>query len=285
MVIPFVKMHGLGNDYVLMDQRSTPVDEAALPHLARAVSARHTGVGADGLILALPGNDASSLRMRVFNADGSEASMCGNGLRLLAWCAVNRLGFTDSPRIELGASAHHTQVIGIDDRSATVEVTMQTPVFMDPVAFDPAACECVDETAVVVGTPVRPVRATIVTVGNAHAIEWVESVDRADWVRVGPAVATHEAFPGGLNAHAVERVSPATLLLRPWERGAGPTEACGSGACAAAFASVRLGSSPADTPIEVVMPGGVLSVSCGATSGMTQRGPATISFEGCWALR
>jgi len=265
--IPFTKMHGLRNDYVVVDAtREAPADPAAL---ARATAERRAGVGSDGLLLALPSAQAD-IRMRMFNPDGSEAEMCGNGLRCLALFAVQR-GLVEAGRplrVETGAGVLGARVeLGADGRDGRVTVDMGPPELGGPLAL---------ELDGAVHDFVR------VSMGNPHTVCFVEAVDSAPVETLGPRVETHATFPDRTNVEFVEVLDRTHVRQRTWERGAGETLACGTGACAVVVAAVESGHT--DRTVHVALRGGTLEVTWREDGHVEMTGPAVFVFDGQWAL-
>ncbi len=232
----FIKMQGAGNDYVYIDGfRETVTDPSAL---AVAMSDRHFGVGADGLILILP-SQVADVRMRMFNADGSEAEMCGNGIRCVAKYAYDhRIVDQKDIRIETGAGILTLQLFTDDcDRVSRVRVNMGKPRLSRseiPMAGAP------EEQ--VVGAELRVLdrtfEITCVSMGNPHCVIFVDDVDEFPIEHYGPAIENHPLFPRRTNVEFVQLLSPTEVRQRTWERGAGETLACGTGASAVTVAAV-----------------------------------------------
>jgi diaminopimelate epimerase len=303
MMIPFVKMHGCENDYLFIDlcalgeaAARSVVDGAA--SLARGMSNRHTGVGADGIILIgppSPGVDAEA-RMRIFNADGSEAEMCGNGIRCA--CAFVHGGRDDvaqQMRFETGAGVLDLEwfvnASGVVER---VSVDMGVPQFEpaeipvragSPVVDFPLEALLNDaERRALGGVPgdARGWRVTAVSMGNPHLTAFVDNVEAVALEVIGPVVERAEAFPARINVHIVEVHSRAAAKMRTWERGSGLTRACGTGAAAAMAAGVRTGR--LDSSVQISVPGGMLHLSwADAKSSIIKTGPATTVCSGVWS--
>jgi diaminopimelate epimerase len=300
----FVKMHGIGNDYVYLDASTDPTIEsrADLPALARAMSARHTGIGSDGLILVCRasgragGTPAPHLRMRIFNADGSEAEMCGNGVRGVAKFAHDRLGVRDNPMlVETGRGVVSIRYETEGGRLTRATVDMGEPIL--DLAKVPVDGEAVRRVGVPheyeIDCPNATFRAVFVSMGNPHAVifEEVRAGDRRtfapaslrglDLDRLGPQVENHPAFPRRINAHFVAILGRREAAMRSWERGAGATLACGTGACAVGVAGVRTGR--LERRVTLHLPGGDLDVHWDEGSGhVLMTGPAVEVFEGEW---
>ncbi len=276
----FTKMHGIGNDYVYIStfDQEAPADPAKL---AVAVSDRHYGIGGDGLILIMPSEQADAdARMRMFNADGSEGEMCGNGIRCVAkYLYDHDIVRKDRVRIETGRGvlALDLEVDGTQVRR--VRVNMGAPILDSAriptlLAGDPP----IDAMIQVDG---RKFAVTAVSMGNPHAVIYVDDVDAFPLEAIGPRIETHEAFPKRVNAHIVQVLGPAEVRMRTWERGSGITLACGTGACAVCVAGALTGRS--GRTILAHLPGGDLELEwSGAHAPVFMTGPATEVFSGDW---
>jgi len=276
----FTKMHGLGNDYIYVDGSAEAVADPAA--LARIVSDRHTGIGGDGLILILPpapGIDADA-RMRMFNADGSEAEMCGNGIRCVAKYVVDHGISRNKPlRVQTGNGVLSLdyQTNG-DGRVSLVTVDMGEPI-LDPrkVPIDPAklAATHQPQTFVIDGEWT----ATMVSMGNPHAVIFVDDLRAVDHLTAGPRLEHHAAFPKRINVHFVQVHAPGEVTIVHWERGSGPTLACGTGACAVCVAGVLTGRT--GRSITGHLPGGDLRLEWReADNHVYMTGPAVEVFSG-----
>ncbi|MBV9840012.1 MAG: diaminopimelate epimerase [Sphingomonadaceae bacterium] len=260
MALRFHKMHGLGNDFVVIDARER--DVAITSARAQAIADRKTGVGCDQLILVEP-SDAADARMRIFNADGSEVEACGNATR----CVAMLLGGTS--RIEtLGGLLSGT----VDGNGAQVD--MGAPRFdwdAIPLAYamDTAAMPVAWED---LSTPIA------VNVGNPHVVFFVPDADAVDLERLGPIVEHDPLFPERVNVNVASLVDTDRVKLRVWERGAGLTRACGTGACATAVAAIRSGR--AKSPVAVDLPGGRLTIAWAPGGSILMSGPAAHVFTG-----
>lgn len=269
----FTKVEGLGNDFVLIDSfaEGTP---AAPDKLAVLMCDRHRGVGADGVLLVGPSNEAD-IEMRLFNADGSEAEMCGNGLRCVALYA-RRHGLVSRDNVRVSTlGGLKTAEVSAED--GFVRVDMGSPDFAAgrvPVETDEQ--EWIDRPLEVLG---RLVRLTCVSMGNPHAVAFLRDGEQLDAAVFGPAIERHPAFPRRTNVEFV-RVEPEGLQVVVWERGAGFTLACGTGACATVAASARLGLT--SRTVKVHLPGGALDVQWAADGRLYMKGPASEVFEGRW---
>ncbi len=274
----FVKLHGAGNDYLYVNGFETEVADPA--DLARRMSDRHFGVGADGLILVLPPEGDGDVRMRIFNADGSEAEMCGNGVRALARFAVDRgLAEGEAVRVETVAGPRVVELRRENGRIARGTVTMGRPRFApEQVPVRAEGDRVVDAPLEVAG---ETLRMTCVNMGNPHAVFYV--ADAAAWPleRLGPRIEHHERFPERVNVHAVEVASPNEVTVRTWERGSGPTLACGTGACAVCVAGVLTGRT--GRRIVAHVPGGDLEVAWPDDEAeVRMTGPIEEVFTGEW---
>jgi diaminopimelate epimerase len=275
----FTKMHGIGNDYVYVntfDQR-TPADPA---RLAIAISDRHFGVGGDGLILIGPSERADA-RMRMFNADGSEAEMCGNGVRCVAKY-VHDHGIARRSRlaIETGRGILTLDLEIEGGKARRVRVDMGAPIVQGsdiPTTLpgDPP----VNAPLVLEG---ERLAATAVSMGNPHAVVYVDHVDTYPVETLGPLLEHHSAFPRRVNAHFVTVLGRDEVKMRTWERGSGITLACGTGACAVCVAGVLTGRT--GPKILAHLPGGDLELEwAGPGQSVFMTGPATEVFSGDWA--
>ena len=275
----FKKFHGAGNDYLYVDARSAQRDWESL---ARSMSDRHTGVGADGLIILLDSNVAD-LRMRMFNADGSEGEMCGNGIRCIVRFALEEKAIVasgDIVDVETAAGVISVTPIWEGAQMTRASVDMGSPRLRPadiPLAF--AGDEPVKAYALTVGD--TRVEITAVSMGNPHAVAFLKQ-DVAEFPlhEVGPLVEVHPLFPNHVNFEIVNVLGRARLRVRVWERGSGLTQACGTGACAAVVAA-RL-HDYVDDQVDVELPGGVLKVRWTGQGTVVLEGPIAEVFEGVW---
>ena len=273
----FHKIHGAANDFVVIDGREVgQVDWAAL---ALGVCDRRRGVGADGLLVLedAPTGTEADFRMRYLNADGSVGEMCGNGIRCMGKFVLD-IGATSSHDLlwDTGAGPVRTRVIDYGGRETTVTVDMGPPRFApDEIPVDATGPEVREHLFDVGGTELY---MTCVSMGNPHAVTYVEHVDGYPLERIGPLVEHHSAFPRRTNFEIVEVIDRDHLRMRVWERGVGETQACGTGACAVAVAS-QLDRQTADEVI-VDVPGGRLKVEWRPGENVHLTGPAETSFVG-----
>lgn len=278
MPLTFTKMHGLGNDYVYVDGHEEDLDRFDLGRLATIVSNRNFGVGSDGLILILP-SDVADFRMRIFNPDGSESNMCGNGMRCCAKYVYDH-GLTDLTELTFETLA------GIIKPSLTVEDGKVTCVTVDmgeprlargeiPMLGEPADEPVIEEPLEVGG---ETLLVTAVSMGNPHCITFVEDADSAPVAELGPAIENHPMFPDRTNVEFVEVVDREHVRMRVWERGAGITLACGTGASATCVACAL--NDKTERAIEVELLGGVLEIEWREDNHVLMTGPAIEVFTG-----
>jgi diaminopimelate epimerase len=270
--IPFRKMNGLGNDFVVLDARRTSIPVA--PEDARAISDRERGPGCDQVIVLEPSKTAD-LFMRIFNADGSEVEACGNATRCVALLVAEESGRPDVT-VDTRAGLLKAHV----ENAESITIDMGTPRF----AWEeiPLAEPFADTTRIElqIGPIDEPIlhSPSAVNVGNPHAIFWVEDVNAYDLGRFGPLLENHPVFPERANISLAHVTARDALTVRTWERGAGLTKACGTAACAAAVAAARKGLT--GRQVTVTLPGGKLFINWSADGHMLMRGPAELGFEG-----
>lgn len=290
MPIEFTKYHGLGNDFILIDNRHS-CEPVITAEQAVVLCDRHFGIGADGVIFALPGQNGTDYTMRIFNSDGSEPEMCGNGIRCLAKFIADLEGskiHPPQPSLSKGGSESQTEyrihtgagVIITELRSdGQVKVDMGVPRLL--AAEIPTTLAAPD--AKVIDVPIEVTdkswSVTCVSMGNPHCITFVEDVSAIDLETVGPQFEHHQAFPQRTNTEFIQVIRSDYLKMRVWERGAGVTLACGTGACAAVVAGVLTGKCDRTTAVE--LPGGVLEIEWAEVSGrIYMTGPAQQVFTG-----
>ena len=260
--MPFTKMGGLGNDYIYLNGLDGLPED--LPALARRMSDRHFGVGSDGIICICP-SERADFRMRMFNADGSEGEMCGNGIRCLGKYVYDK-GLTHKKKltIETGGGLRTLELLTEDGLVKAVRVNMGRPQV---------------RTAMELTAGGRMWQITPVSIGNPHAVLFVDRPEELDLEQLGPCFEHHAAFPQGVNTEFVRCAAPDRLVMRVWERGSGETLACGTGACAALAAAVVQGKCGRRTAVE--LPGGVLELEWpDDETEMIMTGPANTVFEG-----
>ena len=272
----FTKMHGLGNDYIYVNGITEHIREPE--RLAVRLSDRHFGVGADGLILILPSRRAD-FRMDIYNADGSRAEMCGNGIRCLAKYVYDR-GLTKKKELIIETDAGMRRLwleTDEEDKISRVTVDMGYPIFQaDKIPI-------ISEHTRVVQEPISihrmEYRMTGVSMGNPHAVVWVNSVKRLDLTQIGPEFEYHGRFPRRVNVEFAQVVDREHIIVRVWERGAGETLACGTGACAVAAAGVL--NDLTERHVTVKLIGGELSVLWDEADGkIYMTGPAVTVYDG-----
>ncbi|MFI5458897.1 MAG: diaminopimelate epimerase [Isosphaerales bacterium] len=274
----FTKMHGIGNDYVYVAtfDQGPPADPAGL---AREVSDRHYGIGGDGLILIMPSERADA-RMRMFNADGSEGEMCGNGIRCVAkYIYDHGLARKDQVTIETGRGVLSLDLDVREGQVQRVRVAMGAPI------FDPAQIPTLLPGEPPIEAPIRvgdrELAVTAVSMGNPHAVTYVADVAAFPLELLGPLIERHSAFPRRANVHVVEIVGKGEVRMRTWERGSGITLACGTGACAVCVAGVLTGRS--ERTILAHLPGGDLELTWpDDRAPVFMTGPAAEVFSGEW---
>jgi diaminopimelate epimerase len=280
----FTKMHGAGNDYIYVDcfAQPAPLDS---PELARRISDRRFGVGADGLILICPSERADA-EMRMYNADGSYSEMCGNGIRCVAKYVYDH-GIKRSEKLRIETAG---RVLSLDLRAANglvnqVRVDMGEPILI-PASIPTTLRSTSGDRQPIVNVPLtlggRELRVTCVSMGNPHCVVYVEEATD-DWVLgIGPQVEVDSHFPNRVNVEFVEVLSRTELRQRTWERGSGETFACGTGACAVCVAGVL--NERTDRNVTIHLRGGDLSIEWNEQDNhVYMTGPAAEVFSGEWA--
>jgi len=270
----FTKMHGIGNDYVYVNCFTERVPDPAA--LARRVSPRRTGIGADGVILICP-STAADARMEMYNADGSRGEMCGNGIRCVARYVYDH-GIARRPdlRIETDAGTRTLELHVRDGRVRAVTVDMGEPILDGPRIPVAAAGQVIDAPLHVGAVEYR---VTCVSMGNPHCVVFSTGIDTLDLATLGPAFEHHAFFPKRVNTEFVEVVGPEELRMRVWERGSGETAACGTGACAIVVAGVLTERSARRALVHLA--GGDLQIEWRASDHhVLMTGPAEEVFHG-----
>ena len=258
----FTKMHGLGNDYVYVNGFVEKSDDWG--SVSKAVSAPHFGIGSDGLIVILP-SEKADFKMRMFNADGSEGEMCGNGIRCVGkYVYDNRMTDKKEISVETLAGIKKLRLTTLKGKVTQVEVDMGVPKIAEDVMMK------VSDKLAFRGTPVN--------MGNPHVVIFVPDADKIDIEKVGPVLEHHKHFPNRTNVEFVEVKDNHTLKMRVWERGSGETMACGTGACASVVAAVSKGKVAGDGAV-IQLKGGNLSVRLSGGH-VLMTGPATKVFSG-----
>ena len=281
MGLPFSKYHGLGNDFILVDNRHQP-SPVLTPQQAVELCDRNTGIGADGVIFALPGDAGAEYTMRIFNSDGSEPEMCGNGIR----CMAQYLADLETAAGKTHQLPHrytiHTlagQIVSTLQPNGQITVDMGEPRLIAaeiPTTLADADAKVIDQPLAVAN---KTYRVTCVSMGNPHCITFVKNTDAVPLADIGPLIENHAAFPQRTNAEFIQVVRPDYLKMRVWERGAGPTLACGTGACASLVAAVL--NRKCDRKATVELPGGPLEIEWApGNNHIYMTGPAVWVFSG-----
>lgn len=271
----FTKMHGCGNDYIYVNLFEETVNNPA--EVSIKVSDRHFGIGADGLVLIGP-SEVADFRMRIFNADGSEAEMCGNATRCVAkYVFEHKLTSKTTITLETGAGIKELVLTVKDGIVELVRVDMGEPV------FEPSLIPVEAETKKVVNEPFevdgKIWRMTCVSMGNPHAVTFVEDVYALDLEKIGPSFENHSRFPKRTNTEFCHVISRNEVDMRVWERGSGETWACGTGACGLVMACIENGYT--DNKVLVHLRGGDLIIEYDEkTNHVFKTGPATEVFSG-----
>ena len=257
----FTKMHGLGNDYLYV-YGEVPEN---IRELSIKLSERHFGAGSDGMIYISP-SAVADFKMRIFNADGSEAKMCGNGIRCVGKYVYDK-GYTDKKNLRIetlsGIKTLDLQVAG--GKVKSVSVGMGKAVVSDEL-------QLVIDGGKITCTPV--------SVGNPHAVIFVHDIETAPLTTLGPQMEHNPAFPEGVNNEFIQVIDEHTLRMRVWERGSGVTMACGTGACASTAAAIKNKFCSFDDEISVILDGGVLKIKIAPDYSVTMTGPAEFIYEG-----
>jgi len=277
-VTEFTKLHGLGNDYIYLNAFTEQIEEYDLAELARILSDRHFGVGGDGIILIMP-SESADFRMRILNSDGSEAEMCGNGIRGLAKYVYEQ-GMTDTTTItvETGAGVLRVALTVQDDLVAAATVDMGIPRLDRseiPMLGEPANEPVIDQPLEVNGDRFN---ITCVSMGNPHCVIFVDDVDHFTVTDIGPLIENHQLFPERINVEFVTVLDREHIRMRVWERGAGETLACGTGAAASVVAGML--TDRTDRQVQVELLGGPLRIEWLEDEHIFMTGPVTEVFTG-----
>jgi diaminopimelate epimerase len=283
----FTKMQGAGNDFVLLEAGNGQPDWS---QLAVSICDRHYGVGADGLLVLLPSKKAD-FRMRIFNADGSEANACGNGLRCMVKHYIDETpGGTklDSITVETQAGIRQARIHYTNGKIAQIQTGMGQPrigrenIEVEPENRAGATFDITSTMSYSINVAGTALELYLVSMGNPHAVHFLEApVAGFPLANIGPLVERHEAFPGGMNFEIVNIKDRKSVEARVWEHGVGETLACGSGACAVSVAAKLLGY--VGSQVNVKLPGGTLNVEWNSTGEVFLSGPAETVFTGDWA--
>lgn len=281
-MIKFTKMQGIGNDYVYIDGTNENIENPA--ELSKIVSDRHFGIGSDGLILILK-SDVADFKMRIFNPDGTEAEMCGNGVRCVGKFVYDK-GLTTKTNIEietLGGIKKLTLNVK-EGKVDTVEVDMGVPMLNAdeiPVTFYDNVVSKNDNNYIQVDKDIdgEKIMMTCVSVGNPHAVSFLDNIDNLNIEKYGPAIENDKRFPNKINAEFVEVIDRQTIKMRVWERSVGETMACGTGSCASVCAAIL--NEYTDREVKVLLLGGTLNIKWDRKDNhIYMTGPAVTVFEG-----
>lgn len=277
MTIAFTKLHGLGNDYLFIDATLRTVEDPE--GLSRAMSHRHLGAGADGIILVMRG-DTHPFRMRIFNADGSEAETCGNGVRCFAKYVYERAMTAETEFvIETLAGPNRVQLAVDNGKVLKVRSNMGTPKFernQIPMSGPPG--QVLEEPLRL--SDGREVCITCANIGNPHAVIFVDDATKIDLTDLGPKIETHPSFPARTNVEFVNVIDRDNIVMRIWERGSGITMASGSGSCGASLASMITGRTSRRVTVHLTY--GELDIEWAQDGCVYQEGPATETYSGIW---
>ncbi len=276
--INFTKMHGIGNDYVYINCFEEKIENPN--ELAVKMSPRRFSVGADGVILICP-SDVADAKMRMFNLDGSEGKMCGNGIRCVGkFIYDNGIAHKNIVTVETLSGIKTLEITDKDGFADSITVDMGKAEFNPKNIPAIADCETLIDTAITVGG--EQYNITAVSMGNPHAVTFCDEIDNLNLKEIGPYFEHHEMFPEQVNTEFIRVIDDKTLQMRVWERGSGETFACGTGACAAAVAAVVNGYCKADTEITVHLVGGDLFITYCEDGTVFMRGGATKVFDGIY---
>ena len=275
----FTKMHGCGNDYIYINGFAEQIAQDEKPALVQKISDRHFGIGGDGAIFINP-SDEADFEMEMYNADGSRAEMCGNGIRCVAKYVYDN-GLTDKTEISIVSCGQvkYLELFLKDGQVDTVRVNMGAPEFraaMIPVTAEKEDMSVINEPITVQG---ETYKMTCMSMGNPHAVVFVEDVEHLDIEKIGPYFETHERFPKRTNTEFVKVIDKNHVQMRVWERGTGETLACGTGCCAAAAACILNGLTFETVTVKLL--GGELEITWAREADrIYMTGPATTVFTG-----
>lgn len=272
----FTKMQGIGNDYVYVNCFEETVADPE--RVSKIISDRHFGIGADGLVLIMP-SDKADFRMRMFNADGSEGNMCGNATRCIGkFVYDNHLTDKTNITLETRSGIKKLTLYPENGKVKTVLVDMGKAVLKPAyIPMNVSGDTFINKPITVDG---KEVFITAVSMGNPHAVTYVDDVDSLELEKIGPSFENHPLFPERVNTEFIKILDESTMQMRVWERGSGETWACGTGACAATAASVLNGYFPHDKEITVKLRGGDLFITYKSDGTVLMRGPAETVFTG-----
>lgn len=272
----FTKMHGIGNCYIYVNCFEETVENPQ--ELAIKVSDVHFGIGADGLVMICP-SDKADFKMRIFNADGSEAKMCGNASRCVGKYVYEK-GLTNKKEVTL-ETLSGIKILKLEEKNGEIA---SVTVDMGKISLNPRDIPVLSDKDKFIDEPVevggKTVNITAVSVGNPHAVVFVENVDELDLKKIGPIFENHKLFPDRVNTEFIHVIDENTLKMRVWERGSGETWACGTGACASVAAAVENGYCKKDTEITVHLRGGDLKIVYQSDGHIIKKGPAAFICDG-----
>jgi diaminopimelate epimerase len=274
--IKFTKMHGIGNDYIYINCFEQKIENPN--ELAIKMSPRRFSVGADGVILICP-SDVADVKMRMFNLDGSEAKMCGNGIRCVGkYIYDNNIAHQSVVTVETLSGIKTLEIADKCGKAETITVDMGTP------ELTPSKIPAVAEGNAIINQPItvagRQYRITAVSMGNPHAVVFCDEIDSLNLEKIGPDFEHHAMFPEQVNTEFIRVINKNTLQMRVWERGSGETLACGTGACASVVAAVKNGYCKQNEEITVHLAGGDLFITYAADGRVFMRGGAEKVFDG-----
>ena len=276
--INFTKMHGIGNDYVYINCFEQSVDNPE--QLAKLMSPRRFSVGADGVILICPSNVADA-KMRMFNLDGSEGKMCGNGIRCVGkFIYDNGIAHKSTVTVETLSGIKTLEITDKCGFADTITVDMGKAELEPQKIPAIADCDTIIDTAIMVDG--KNYNITAVSMGNPHAVIFCDDIDSLNLEKIGPNFEHHEIFPEGVNTEFIRVIDEKALQMRVWERGSGETFACGTGACAAVVAAVENGYCKRDTEITVHLVGGDLFITYAYDGTVYMRGRAQKVYDGVY---
>lgn len=277
--IQYTKMHGLGNNYIYINCFEENLIESELPKLARAVSNIYTGIGSDGMILICP-SDVAPVKMRIFNKDGSEGKNCGNGLRCVAkYAHENNIVKENKFPIETLSGIVYAELEVSDNAVKFITIDMGEPI------FEPENIPILGEVEQHISFEGENYISTALSMGNPHTVIFVEDIKKAPLTTLGPQIETSSLYPELVNVEFIEIVSPTELNFRVWERGSGVTQACGTGACAAAVVAVLKEKAYKNTEINVHLAGGDLFINWKDNNHVMMRGEAEVICSGTYYFR
>ncbi len=275
----FTKMQGCGNDYVYVDGGKEVIAQEKKPELVRRLSDRHFGIGGDGVIFINPSKEAD-FEMEMYNMDGTRSEMCGNGIRCVAKFVYDK-GLTDKTTVSIisGGSVKYLDLNIENGKVSTIKVNMGAPILKAadiPVITDNPDGQVVNETIEVLG---KEYKMTCVSMGNPHAVVFMDDVENLEIEKIGPYFENHERFPKRTNTEFVKVIDRKNVEMRVWERGTGETLACGTGTCATVVACVLNGLTEDEVTVKLL--GGSLKIKWDREENLVyMTGPAVTVFEG-----